>query len=430
MDSDLREQHQEKSNNSPPQYKYKIITKTPIGKGGFATVYQAVDKLGDVYAIKCIPLEKLKKNNTNDTDKFLLELDISMKMKHPNIVKSHEVFKTSKNWYIVCEYCDSGTLSGIIKSLGFDHMEREMVCRRYLTQLKNALKYLYRNNIVHRDIKPTNILLKGKYPHDTLKLADFGFSRYFESEKERDDADNTQNTQEFMMTSFCGTPLYMAPELLCNRKYTNKADLWSFGVIMYEMLYGVNPYNYPKSLNNLLDLIKNQEITFNNIYSNDCMNLLKSLLKVDFQQRINWEDFFKHPWFDKKIPSGFSAESLCGSSENIQNLIEHVQSPNSSGSNTDKKIQKNFKNQITEEINKNEKSIYDVNTNYEVNHTEMPEAHIEKCHDNDEFDVINKDEIEPCDYNTYKEEETYGFLQILSNSVYSIFGGKKRNSFP
>jgi serine/threonine-protein kinase ULK/ATG1 len=421
MDLDSKEQV-EKNNTPPPQYKYKITTKTPIGKGGFATVYQAVNKVGDIYAIKCIPLEKLKKYNSQNTERFLLELDISMKMKHPNIVKSHEVFKTNKNWYIVCEYCDNGTLANIIKSLGFDHMEREMVCRRYLSQLKNALKYLYRNKIVHRDLKPTNILLTGKYPHDTLKLADFGFSRYFESKK--DDEDNLQNTNEFMMTSFCGTPLYMAPELLSNRKYTNKADLWSFGIIMYEMLYGVNPYNYPKSLNNLLDLIKNQEITFNNIYSNECMNLVKSLLQVDVQKRINWEDFFKHPWFDKKIPSGFSHESLCGSVDNLTNLVYNAPSPYSLDSNVEKKFPKSQSNEDTN------KSVYDVNVNYELNHTEIPENEIEKYQDNNEFDIINKDEIGPCDYNIYKEEETYGFLKILSNSVYNIFGGKKRDSFP
>lgn len=417
MNLDSKEQS-EKYNTPPPQYKYKIITKTPIGKGGFATVYQAVNKSGDVYAIKCIPLEKLKKYNSQNTDRFLLELDISMKMKHPNIVKSHEVFKTNKNWYIVCEYCDNGTLANIIKSLGFDHMEREMVCRRYLTQLKNALKYLYRNKIVHRDLKPTNILLTGKYPHDTLKLADFGFSRYFESKKE-EEIDDLQTPNEFIMTSFCGTPLYMAPELLSDRKYNNKADLWSFGVIMYEMLYGINPYNYPKSLNNLLDLIKNQEISFNSIYSNECMNLVKSLLQVDVQKRINWEDFFKHPWFDKKIPSGFSRESLYGSVENLTNLGYNAPSPNSSDSNAGKKFPKLPSKEDVDS------SVYDININYKLNHVEIPENQIEKYQDNNEFEVINKDEIGPCDYNIYKEEETYGFLKILSNSVYNMFGVKK-----
>jgi serine/threonine-protein kinase ULK/ATG1 len=405
----------------PQQYKYKIITKTPIGKGGFATVYQAVNKDENVFAIKCIPLEKLKKYNT---DKFLLELDISMKMKHPNIVKSHEVFKTSKNWYIVCEYCENGTLADMIKSLGFNNMEREMICRRYMTQLKNALKYLYRNNIVHRDLKPTNILLTGKYPNDVLKLADFGFSRYFESQDGNSNSNsdnNLANPQDFIMTSFCGTPLYMAPELLCNRKYTNKADLWSFGVIMYEMLYGVNPYNYPKNLNNLLDLIKTQEIIFNNIYSNECMDLVKSLLEIDVNKRINWEDFFKHPWFDKKIPSGFSYESLCGSSDNVHNLDLPPSPEKISKRDSEKELDKD-----KDKIFNNENSIYDINKEYHVNQTEFPENRVEKYNNNDEeFDIINKDELVPCDYRTYNEEEGYGLLKILSNSVYNSFFGKK-----
>lgn len=375
-----------------PKFKYRIITKTPIGKGGFSVVYQAVDRFDNVYAIKCIPLDKIKHN----TDKFLLELDISMKMKHQNIVKSHDVFKTNKNWYIVCEYCDNGTLSDVIKLLKCDYIERELICKKYLTQLKNALKYLYRNNIVHRDLKPTNILISGKNTNETLKLADFGFSRYFSTE----DNDDLISQNDFMMTSFCGTPMYMAPELLCNRKYTTKADLWSFGVIMYEMLYGVNPYNYPKSINNLLELMKTQKIIFEEFYSNDCLSLLKSLLEIDVNKRINWETFFKHPWFDKKIKSGFSADSLVESPESLTSSC--------------------YTNQTDEK-----------NENFETNNISVKniiENEIRNCNknndDTDDFDVIDKDDVEVSDINTYKEEESKGFLNILSNSIYTFLGKK------
>jgi serine/threonine protein kinase len=397
-----------------PKFKYRIITKTPIGKGGFSIVYQAVDRYDNIYAIKCIPLEKIKHN----IDKFLLELDISMKMKHPNIVKSYDVFKTNKNWYIVCEYCSGGTLSDVIKSLPSEYMERELICKRYLTQLKNALKYLYRNNIVHRDLKPSNILIAGKYPNDSLKLADFGFSRYFSAEE--NDPLIPQN--EFMMTSFCGTPMYMAPELLSDRKYTIKADLWSFGVIMYEMLYGTNPYNYPKSINNLLELMKTEKIVFKEIYSSECLSLVKSLLEIDVNKRINWESFFKHPWFDKKIKSGFSFESLYGSTDNLEpktpNSKNEQQSPNT---NETQNANPNFHANNNDEpisqktINANDKSVYEVNTNF--NKDDIKEQ-------NDDFDIIDKNDIAPCDVDTYKEEESYGVLKILSNSLYYIMGKK------
>jgi serine/threonine-protein kinase ULK/ATG1 len=438
--------NKEKTDAEVQQYRYKITTKTPVGKGAFATVYQAVNKNNDIFAIKCIPLEKLKKHNT---DKFLLELDISLKMKHQNIVKSYEVFKTNKNWYIACEFCDNGTLSNAIKSMSLDCMEREMECRRYLTQLKNALKYLYRNNIVHRDLKPTNILINGKYPYDTLKLADFGFSRYFGSE---DQEQNNTEHKDFMMTSFCGTPMYMAPELLGDRKYTNKADLWSFGVIMYEMLYGSNPYNYPTNLNNLLDLMKTKEIVFNNVYTSDCMSLLKSLLEIDVKKRIDWEIFFRHPWFDKNLPSGFSMESLYGSSENVSNLVNdkspspknqqqftHNEMESFSKATSVEDLPKDSSMQClpkiisAENLSKNTKknsssdkmvnSTYEINANCRVNHNEVSENQVIKCTEIEDYDIINKDELCPCDYNTYKEEEANGFMKILSSSLYnSVYG--------
>jgi serine/threonine-protein kinase ULK/ATG1 len=385
-----------KEEEKSTKFKYRIITKTPIGKGGFSVVYQAVDRFDNIYAIKCIPLEKIK----NNTEKFLLELDISMKMKHPNIVKSYDVFKTNKNWYIVCEYCDGGTLSDFIKSLKCDTMERELICKNYLTQLKNALKYLYRNNIVHRDLKPTNILISGKNPNEMLKLADFGFSRYFSAE----DNDPLTQQNDFMMTSFCGTPMYMAPELLCNRKYTTKADLWSFGVIMYEMLYGTNPYNYPKSISNLLELMKTQKIVFKETYSNECLSLLKALLEIDVNKRINWESFFKHPWFDKKLKSGFSIDSLVGSSENLTSSCYPDQE-------NDKRDDKS--------------EIFDVNN---VSAKDMIEKEIKKYNkhseEEEDFDVIDKEDIGTHEVNTYKEEESRGILNILSNSIYTLFGGK------
>lgn len=431
---------EEKKDNQ--QYKYKITTKKPIGKGSFSTVYQAINKNNEYVAVKCISLDKLK---NHDTNKFLLELDISLKMKHLNIVKCHEVFKTSKKWYIVCEYCDSGTLSDIIKNMDYKNFSRELVCKRYLTQLKNALKYLYRNNIIHRDLKPTNILISGNYPNDTLKLADFGFSRYFIDNEEYSDAN------QFMMTSFCGTPMYMAPEMLFNKKYTNKADLWSFGIIMYEMLYGKNPFNSPKNIINLMDLIKLENIEFEKIYSNECISLLKSLLQIDPNNRIEWEIFFRHKWFDKQIPTGFSTESLPNicSSDNIynvdspilkspdsknnskcdnkfkvlnkQNLSDKNDNSNSNSNNYNQNIPLDYENEQEHEYTNRE--LYKMEEK-EINYNEIPlplygNYNEEQKEYEEEFDIINKDEIVPCSYNTYNEEETNGYMKILSTSIYN-----------
>lgn len=371
------------------KYKYKIMNKTPLGKGMFSTVYHAENENKHPFAIKCISLDKL-----TNTDKFLLELDISMKMKHRNIVKAYEVFKTSKHWYIVCEYCDNGTLCNIIdilKTGKYSYSDRELIAKKYLTQLKNALKYLYKNNIVHRDLKPSNILIQGSVPNDILKLADFGFSRYFENNDLNNDLntnDNLNHDNKNMMNSFCGTPLYMAPELLKNKNYTNSADLWSFGIIMYELLYGINPYNYPLNIGNLIYLMENQEINFEPLYSSDCIDLLKSLLKIDPSNRISWDNFFSHQWFDNLIPSGFSKDSLHGSTDNLQTIIEN--------------------------------STYDLN-NYDTSLIKYCSKDIIEIEE--EYDIINKKEIKQCSYSScHEQEEKFGILRILTNSVYKMFG--------
>ena len=279
-----------------PKTHYKL-RKEPIGRGSFSTVYYATCPDMHEYAIKRISVAKLQQNRLS---KFLLELDISKQMDHDNIVKCHEIFKTSTHWYIVSEYCNYGTFSDLISAIkNVDVKKKENLVHYYLNQLKNALYYLNINNIIHRDLKPMNILLTRTDKTDNeviIKLADFGFARFFEH--------NPANTTGYddMVATVCGSPIYMAPELLINDKYNIKADLWSFGIIMYELLYGVNPYNFPKSIAHLKELMEKKEIRFDPCYSDKTINLIKSLLQVDPIKRIGWEEFFNHDWF-KTIPN-------------------------------------------------------------------------------------------------------------------------------
>lgn len=278
-----------------PRVKYKI-KKSPIGKGSFSTVFYATDSANNEYAIKRIELSKL---DPSRHDKFMLELDISAKIEHPNIVKCFEVFKTSTYWYIVNEYCNYGTFADLSKAIfKLEPKKKEELCNHYFKQLRDALKYLHSNNIIHRDLKPMNILMTKSNTSPTtkevvVKLADFGFARYFENKPQN------VSGYEDMVSTICGSPIYMAPELLIDMKYNTKADLWSFGVIMYELLYGINPYNYPKTISDLRKVIIEQKIIFNEIYSSSCISLMKKLLQVDPERRISWNNFFAHKWFDR-----------------------------------------------------------------------------------------------------------------------------------
>lgn len=296
--------------------RYKI-NPNPIGQGAFATVYEAHDENGLKYAVKKIKLASLQKDRI---DKFMLELEISEKLSHPNIVKCHEVFKTATSWYIISEYCDSGTFIDLIKELIYvnDYDLKYNIIRKYLSQLMYAIKYLRDNNIIHRDLKPANILLKG-INDPIVKLADFGFARYYNSLNINNDANNDTNNDanndtnnktnasEMLNITVCGTPLYMAPELLISKRYDMKADLWSFGIIMYELMYGKNPYIYPQlTADILVNLVANKKLTFDEKYPDCAIDLIKRLLQINPEDRITWDEFFIHPFFiSNDITSSF-----------------------------------------------------------------------------------------------------------------------------
>lgn len=364
----------------------KYILKKKIGSGSFSTVYYALDSFKNEYAVKRISLS----GQTDEMlDRFLLELKISYKLNHKNIVKCYDIFRTQNSWYIVSEYCNYGTFYDLISSLKTtDYEKKEKMGHYYLCQLKDAIEYLHESNIIHRDLKPMNILISHKSNEITVKLADFGFSRYFEN-------NNINKTTGYddMISTICGSPIYMAPELLINLKYNTKADIWSFGVIMYELLYGTNPYYYPKNIPDLIELIKKENITYG-LFSDNCVNLLKNILIIDPVDRISWKDFFKHSWFDK-----YQTNALCEDDSQIfefdeefeKNTLEHEQH------------QQLFKHENYDELHEN-------------------------LQNNDDFIVVDSHELVSKQENntsvkTYKETYMGSIIKIVTSSIVYILGG-------
>lgn len=385
---------QSKITDNSNRAKYTLKRK-PIGKGSFATVYYATDVNMTEYAIKRISIEKLDQTRI---DKFVMELEISSKMEHENIVKCYEIFKTSSDWSIVSEYCNYGTFSDLISELNklTDYKQKENLGFYYLCQLKNALKYLNVNNIIHRDLKPMNILMTKDKKLDEeviVKLADFGFARYF-----NDIYNKTEN--EDMISTICGSPIYMAPELLIDMKYNLKADLWSFGVIMYELLYGKNPYNCPKNISHLKDLIMKQEIKFPEYYSNNCVDLMKKILQTNPDDRISWIDFFDHSWFrnmpfppDEKVDDDQIFEFDDDSNDERQE--QPIKSLNAF-------------NYIENYVDKNERSNI-VNSDREITMMESTGSNI-------------RSSTSDPSVKTYKESYAGSVVKILYDSVGYIFG--------
>ncbi|CAI4061558.1 serine/threonine protein kinase ATG1 SKDI_07G0850 [Saccharomyces kudriavzevii IFO 1802] len=291
-----------------------------IGKGSFATVYRGhltSDKSQHI-AIKEVSRTKLK--NKKLLENLEIEIAILKKIKHPHIVGLIDCERTSTDFYLIMEYCALGDLTFLLKrrkelmenhpllrtvfekypppSESHNGLHRAFVLS-YLQQLASALKFLRSKNLVHRDIKPQNLLLStpligyhdsktfhelgfvGIYNLPILKIADFGFARFL------------PNTS--LAETLCGSPLYMAPEILNYQKYNAKADLWSVGTVVFEMCCGTPPFR----ASNHLELFKkikraNDVITFPS-YCNiepELKELICSLLTFDPVKRIGFEEFF------------------------------------------------------------------------------------------------------------------------------------------
>jgi len=253
-----------------------IVNPKRIGKGAFSSVYSGKDKCDNDVAIKKIEIDSIKKIG----ERIRKEIKICQSLDHVNVINTFDVIydKNGGNIYIITEYCSKGDLSQFLKGRAM----KEKYALYFMKQIRNGLKYLIDNRIFHRDLKPHNILINEK---GELKIADFGFARHFESDN--------------MIETLCGTPLYMAPEIMKKQRYTTKSDLWSVGVILYQMLFGKRPYD----AHNILDLLQNiekNEVQIPNSFeiSVEVRDLLKKLLCKDPKDRIEWDDFIEHKWFN------------------------------------------------------------------------------------------------------------------------------------
>ena len=264
-----------------------VYSTDAIGKGSFAKVYKGFDVETDkIIAVKIVDLtdftEKIKTRSKR-------EITLLQTINHKNIIKLYNFLDKGNKWFIILEYCKGGDLAHLIKKRKcFD----EMTCKEYITQLSDGLKYLRSVNIMHRDLKPQNILFDDDF--ETLKIIDFNFS----TRLEHDDLAKT----------LCGSPLYMAPELLDRdcESYTWKTDLWSVGIILYEMLYSKNPYFDIKNVIKLSRVLKTRKIVFSptNFFgeelSEECLSFIQGLLVVDPDDRMSWDNFFEHNWINEE----------------------------------------------------------------------------------------------------------------------------------
>ncbi len=258
-----------------------LVMEKKIGKGSFGDVYCGMLKnKGIKVAIKRINKKAIYKYGEYLINAFFKELDCMKKCECENSVKFYTNFETENNYNIIMELCDSDLSSELAKhSNGFNLEE----VRYIMSQLNNAFKKLNENNLIHRDLKLGNVLITYTDEKKTKfipKLCDYGFSKEL----------NKTTTETHL-----GTPATMAPEIMKNQKYDSKVDLWSVGVIIYQLHFNKLPYPGCKE-EAILEKIKNK-VPYKQPEDPKLMDLLNKLLEEDPNKRLSWEEYFNHPFF-------------------------------------------------------------------------------------------------------------------------------------
>lgn len=260
---------------------FEILDK--LGEGSFGKVYRAKHKkTGAIYAIKSI--DKLNKNNQEGKPYFRREIEIMYKVRHPNIVRLFGHFEDDQNCYFVLEFIPKGNLYTILskqKTKCFDastvaHFMKDLICSVY---------YLHNMEppIIHRDIKPENVLLNET---NKIKLTDFGWSNYVEDTSVR--------------STYCGTPVYLAPEMIKEIGHDENLDIWCIGILMFELLTGNIPFqgNDQQILNG--NILRNK-ICWPKDIDLSAKDLISKILKTEPSERISLTDMLKHPFFLKSV---------------------------------------------------------------------------------------------------------------------------------
>ena len=238
-----------------------------LGRGSFGEVLLVRLKANQkLYAMKI--LDKLTLKQRKQEIHTRTERDLMVKINCPFIVNIKSAFQDESKLYIVSEFLQGGDLFFHL------HEKRYMTfpedkAKFYLIELVSALDFLHKNNMIYRDLKPENILIDSQ---GHIKITDFGLSKIFESENDK-------------AYTVCGTPQYLAPEILLRKGYDKAVDWWSLGCLLYEMLSGRLPFKFKKGQKISLNIYK-EEIFFDNKFSEDAQDLIKKLLIFDPKARL------------------------------------------------------------------------------------------------------------------------------------------------
>ena len=257
--------------------------KTLIGDGSFSKVFLFNHKKTKIkYAVKKMNIS-LVLNKANNKNIILNEVKIQSRICHPNIIQLYNYFKdkNNSNYFLILEYASKGTLFDYIRlKRGLD----ESNAFYYFIQAVNAIFFLHNNQIIHRDLKPENLLIN---QDNILKLCDFGWSVYLFNHKRE---------------TFCGTVEYMAPEILKNEGYDFSIDVWSLGVLLYELIHSHSPFvEKDLDVGKIENNIVSKGLKFKKGVSIECKDLIRKLLAKNADNRIKVKDIYQHSFILKYV---------------------------------------------------------------------------------------------------------------------------------
>ncbi|KAI4379331.1 hypothetical protein MLD38_005645 [Melastoma candidum] len=260
-----------------------------LGHGTFAKVYLARNvETGKSVAIKVVAKEKVIR--VGMTEQVKREIAVMKMVKHPHIVELQEVMASKSKIYIAMELVRGGELFAKVSRGRL----REEVARMYFQQLISAIDFCHSRGVYHRDLKPENLLLDDE---GNLKVSDFGLSAF--SEHLRNDG---------LLHTTCGTPAYVAPEVICRKGYDGaKADLWSCGVILFVLLAGYLPFQ-DDNIMAMYRKIHKGDFKCPQWFSSDARRLITKLLDPNPSTRITISKVTESPWFNKSVPKILSSK--------------------------------------------------------------------------------------------------------------------------
>ncbi|XBW34802.1 hypothetical protein QEN19_000368 [Hanseniaspora menglaensis] len=253
-----------------------------LGTGSFGRVHLVKsihnNRFYAIKVLKKLKIVKMKQIEHTCDERRMLKL-----VQHPFLIRMWGTFQDSRNLFLVMDYIEGGELFSLLRK---SHRFPNPVAKFYAAEVILAIEYLHDHNIIYRDLKPENILLD-KYGH--IKITDFGFAKEVKN----------------VTSTLCGTPDYLAPEIIQSKPYNKSVDWWSLGILIYEMLAGYTPF-YDTTPMKTYEKILIGAVRFPDFFANEVIDLLNRLITKDLSRRLGnlqngAKDIKNHIWFQEVV---------------------------------------------------------------------------------------------------------------------------------